>query len=59
MASLINPAPYTTVYDPTCGSAGLLIKARLLFEQRHPGQKGKAPKLHGQDSIPLPSPWPR
>jgi type I restriction enzyme M protein len=34
MAELLNPAPYKTVYDPTCGSAGLLIKARLVFEQR-------------------------
>jgi type I restriction enzyme M protein len=33
MAHLLDPKPYTTVYDPTCGSAGLLIKARLLFEK--------------------------
>ena len=36
MAKLINPEPYTTVYDPACGSGGLLIKPRLLFEQMHP-----------------------
>jgi type I restriction enzyme M protein len=50
MAHLLNPAPYTTVYDPACGSAGLLIKARLLFEEKNPTQKSKAPKLYGQET---------
>jgi type I restriction enzyme M protein len=49
---LIRPGPYTTVYDPACGSGGLLIKARLLFEQRHPQERGKAPKLYGQELNP-------
>ncbi|MEW6386145.1 MAG: class I SAM-dependent DNA methyltransferase [Thermodesulfobacteriota bacterium] len=49
MANLIDPAPHTTIYDPACGSAGLLIKARLLFEGKHPEQKTKAPKLYGQE----------
>ncbi len=52
MAELLNPEPYTTIYDPTCGSGGLLIKARLLFEQRHPDQKSKAPRLYGQELNP-------
>jgi type I restriction enzyme M protein len=50
MAELINPAPYSTIYDPACGSAGLLIKARLFYEQRYPNEKSKAPKLYGQES---------
>jgi len=53
MARLLNPAPYTTVYDPTCGSAGLLIKARLVFEQQNPDQRQKAPKLYGQELNPV------
>jgi type I restriction enzyme M protein len=53
MAHLIDPQPYRTAYDPTCGSAGLLIKCRLLFEQRHPEQKDKAPHLFGQESNPV------
>ena len=53
MAELLNPAPYKTVYDPTCGSAGLLIKARLVFEQRHPTQKSAAPQLYGQEMNPV------
>jgi type I restriction enzyme M protein len=53
MAHLIDPQPYRTVYDPTCGSAGLLIKCRLLFEERHPKEKSKAPKLFGQELNPV------
>src|SRR5262249_52432442 len=53
MAELINPAPYTTIYDCACGSAGLLIKARLLFEQHHPDEKSRAPKLYGQELNPV------
>jgi len=49
MAHLIDAEPYTTIYDPACGSAGLLIKARLLFEQRHPEEKSKGPRLYGQE----------
>lgn len=50
MAHLIDTQPYTTVYDPTCGSAGLLIKARLLFEERNPTHKSRSPKLFGQET---------
>ncbi|MDE3090592.1 MAG: SAM-dependent DNA methyltransferase [Chloroflexota bacterium] len=53
MAHLLDPKPYTTVYDPTCGSAGLLIKARLLFEQKNPEHKSKAPRLYGQEMNPV------
>jgi type I restriction enzyme M protein len=53
MAELMNPTPYATIYDPACGSGGLLIKARLLFEQHHPDQKSKAPKLFGQELNPV------
>jgi type I restriction enzyme M protein len=49
IANLIDPTPYSTIYDPACGSGGLLIKARLLFEQHHPDQKSKAPRLFGQE----------
>ena len=52
MARLINPEPYTTIYDPACGSGGLLIKGRLLFEQTHPDEKSQAPQIHGQELTP-------
>ena len=49
MARIINPEPYTTIYDPACGSGGLLIKPRLLFEQSHPDKESQAPKIYGQE----------
>ncbi len=52
MASLINPRPQSTIYDPACGSGGLLIKARLYYEEHH-AEKGKAPKLFGQELNPV------
>ena len=52
MARLINPEPRTTICDPACGSGGLLIKPRLLFEQTHPDKKSQAPKIYGQELTP-------
>ena len=52
MARLINPEPYATIYDPACGSGGLLIKGRLLFEQTHPEEKSQAPQIYGQELTP-------
>lgn len=52
MASLMNPRPLSTIYDPTCGSGGLLIKARLHYEE-HSAEKSKAPKLFGQELNPV------
>ena len=49
MARLLNPEPYKTIYDPACGSGGLLIKPRLLFAQTHPEQKTQAPQIYGQE----------
>ena len=49
MARIINPEPYTTIYDPACGSGGLLIKPRLLFERTHPDKESQAPKIYGQE----------
>lgn len=53
MAEVLNPAPQSTIYDPTCGSGGLLIRARLLYEHKNPKEKGKAPKLYGQELNPV------
>lgn len=52
IAEIIDPEPYTTVYDPTCGSGRLLIKPRLVFNRKHPGQESKAPRLFGQELNP-------
>ncbi len=55
MALIMDPEPGMTVYDPTCGSAGLLIKCELALEQKMAlrSRKSFAPlKLYGQESTP-------
>jgi type I restriction enzyme M protein len=39
MARLLDPQPGMTVYDPTCGSGGLLIKCHLQLVDTHGEQK--------------------
>ena len=66
MALIMDPDPGMSCYDPTCGSAGLLIKCELALEEkdrsklpstsgRGAGGEGRryAPlKLYGQESTP-------
>lgn len=59
MAHILEPEPGTTVYDPCCGSGGLLIKCHLRLLETHgarhngssplPGHVAPA-KLYGQES---------
>jgi len=39
MANVLDPQPGQTVYDPCCGSGGLLIKAHLQLIERYGVQK--------------------
>ena len=64
MALIMDPEPGMSCYDPTCGSAGLLIKCELALEEkmraklpstsgRGAGGEGAKPaplKLYGQES---------
>lgn len=52
IAGLIKPKPRSTIYDPTCGSGGLLIKSRLLYEHDPKNPKAQAPHLYGQEMTP-------
>ena len=61
MARLLEPAPGMEVYDPTCGSGGLLIKCHLRLLETHGKEKnghrrlpeGCAPlRLFGQENNP-------
>jgi len=55
MALIMDPEPGMTCYDPTCGSAGLLIKCELALEEKTKaaGKRKSAPlKLYGQESTP-------
>lgn len=53
MARIMDPQPGMDIYDPCCGSAGLLIKCRLIFDEKHryTGKKNIPPiKLYGQEN---------
>jgi type I restriction enzyme M protein len=55
MARIMDPQPGMDVYDPCCGSAGLLIKCRLVLDGKRRGAKkgSEAPlKLYGQENEP-------
>ena len=55
MALIMDPEPGMSCYDPTCGSAGLLIKCELALEEKIKAadKKKSAPlKLYGQESTP-------
>src|SRR5512139_2511201 len=54
MALIMDPEPGMSVYDPTCGSASLLIRCELVAEAkaRRAGIKQFAPlKMYGQEYI--------
>jgi type I restriction enzyme M protein len=62
MAKLLNPEPGMTVYDPACGSSGLLIKCHLELLEKYGEQKNShkvlpeniAPiKVYGQEINPV------
>lgn len=55
MARIMDPQPGMDIYDPCCGSAGLLIKCRLVFDERYcSSSKMSVPpiKLYGQENEP-------
>ncbi len=55
MAKVLAPEPGMDIYDPCCGSGGLLIKCEIAMESKTKGQKKRtfAPlKLYGQEYIP-------
>lgn len=55
MAKIMDPEPGMEIYDPCCGSAGLLIKCQLVLEEKmSPKKTGEfAPlKLYGQEYVP-------
>lgn len=53
MAYILDPEPGMEVYDPCCGSAGLLIKSQLALQGKMEGKKQYPPlKLFGQEYTP-------
>ncbi|GAB4376258.1 MAG: class I SAM-dependent DNA methyltransferase [Calditrichia bacterium] len=54
MAKIMDPEPGMEIYDPCCGSAGLLIKCELVLEQKmamRSRQKYAPLQLYGQEYI--------
>ncbi|MBI5193819.1 MAG: SAM-dependent DNA methyltransferase [Nitrospirae bacterium] len=54
MAKIMNPEHGMTIYDPCCGSAGLLIKCELALNEKMQGQgrkKFSGLTLYGQEYI--------
>lgn len=54
MARILNPRPGESLYDPTSGSGGLLIKAQLRLREKVADSLGKDPKELTHADIPLP-----
>jgi type I restriction enzyme M protein len=53
MAHILNPEPGETIYDPACGSSGLLIKCQLRFNEKFGKDTGKKPlQFYGQEIQP-------
>jgi len=53
MAHLIDPEPGDDIYDPTCGSGGLLIKAYLRFREKYGSDpRHRPPHFYGQEINP-------
>lgn len=52
MARILDPQPGATVYDPCCGSGGLLIKCHLRFLEQH-GEKQNGHLRLAKDVAPL------
>jgi type I restriction enzyme M protein len=53
MARIMNPEPGMEIYDPCCGSAGLLIKCQIISDERLKvsGKNNCAPlRLYGQEN---------
>ena len=54
MAKIMDPEPGMEIYDPTCGSGGLLIKCELVMDekmQREKKERYASLKLYGQEFI--------
>lgn len=50
MAHILDPEPGDEIYDPTCGSGGLLVKSFLRFREKYGENSSVAPlRFYGQE----------
>lgn len=47
MARILKPLPHDSIYDPTCGSGGMLIKCLNYLKDR--GEEWRGVKVYGQE----------
>jgi type I restriction enzyme M protein len=53
MSHILDPEPGDEVYDPCCGSGGLLIKCFLRFKEKYKSNPSLEPlKFYGQEVLP-------
>jgi type I restriction enzyme M protein len=53
MSHILDPEPGEEVYDPCCGSGGLLIKCFLRFKEKYDSNPALEPlKFYGQEILP-------
>jgi len=53
MSYILNPEPGNEIYDPCCGSGGLLIKCFLRFREKYGADSAVEPlKFYGQEILP-------
>lgn len=53
MARILDPEPGVEIYDPCCGSGGLLIKCFLRHKEKHGDDLSIAPpRFYGQEILP-------
>lgn len=50
LVEILDPKSFESVYDPTCGSGGMLIASANLLKAH--GGRGYTLRLHGQESVP-------
>jgi len=52
IARILDPLPGQEIYDPCCGSGGLLIKTNLRFKEKYDGDPAKKPlRFYGQELL--------
>jgi len=53
MSHILDPEPGNEIYDPCCGSGGLLIKCFLRFKEKYDANPSVEPlKFYGQEILP-------
>lgn len=52
MSRVLQPEPGMEIYDPTCGSGGLLVKCEIAMEQSTKDSNPAPLRLYGQEYVP-------